>query len=62
MVIASDEMVTRLVSGGLRVFKPGYRVVSAPTLHDASEWVGTEPPDLVIVDLAETPSGQATMG
>lgn len=52
VVVARDESVTRMAVGALRLFKPGYQVINAGTLEDASQRLQPDSVlDLVVVDL-----------
>jgi hypothetical protein len=51
IVVHADEGTSRLVSSGLRVFRPGYQVATAKTLSRASDWLRDQPLDLVLVEL-----------
>jgi hypothetical protein len=51
IVVHHDEAMSRLISSGLRVFRPGYQVATAQTLIRASDWLRDQPLDLVLVEL-----------
>ena len=51
IVVHADEAISRLVSSGLRIFRPGYQVATAQSLSRASDWLRDQPLDLVLIEL-----------
>lgn len=56
LVVDPDARRTRMLTGALQLFQPGYQVVNAPTLERAEVWIDARGvPDLLVVDLASSP-------